>query len=78
MKRNFDVKKITRIAILAALSTVLFYIGDIPIIPAFPHLKISLADIPAAVAAVAMGPVAGIIVELIKNLLHVLLQVLLV
>lgn len=71
MKRNFDVKKITRIAILAALSTVLFYIGDIPIIPAFPHLKISLADIPAAVAAVAMGPVAGIIVELIKNLLHV-------
>lgn len=70
MKKKIDVKKITRIAILAALSTVLFYVGDIPIIPAFPHLKISLADIPAAVAAIAMGPVAGVIVELLKNLLH--------
>ena len=35
-----------------------------------PFLKIDFSDVPALIAAIIFGPVAGIIVEAIKNILH--------
>ncbi|MFY4775943.1 ECF transporter S component [Metabacillus sp. RGM 3146] len=37
-------------------------------------LKIDFSDIPAIIAAIVFGPVAGIVVEGIKNLLHYMIQ----
>lgn len=63
------VKYITRIAILAAVSSILMYIEfPLPFLP--PFLKIDLSDFPALIAAFSMGPLAGIAIELIKNLVH--------
>ncbi len=61
--------KIVYIAMLAAVATVLMYLEfALPIFPAF--LKFDFSDMPALVASFAFGPVAGVAVELVKNLLH--------
>ncbi|MBN2853352.1 MAG: ECF transporter S component [Clostridia bacterium] len=63
------VKYLTRVAILAAIASILMYLEfPIPFLP--PFLKIDLSDFPALVATFSLGPIAGIIVELIKNLVH--------
>lgn len=42
----------------------------LPIFPSF--LKIDVSDLPALIGAFAMGPFAGIAIEAVKNLLHLL------
>jgi riboflavin transporter FmnP len=64
---------ITRVAILSAAAFALNYIEfPVPFFPAF--LQLDFSDIPALIGAFALGPSAGIIVELIKNVLHLILK----
>lgn len=62
--------KIAQTAILSAIAIVLmfFEIAGIPFMP--PFLKLDFSDIPALIASFALGPVSGIIVQLIKNIAH--------
>lgn len=63
-------KYITKIAVLSAIAAVMMFIETpLPLMP--PFLKLDLSDIPALVGGFALGPVAGILVELVKNLIHV-------
>ena len=56
-------------AILSALSFVLMLLEfPVPFVPDF--LKMDLSDLPALIAAFAYGPISGVLVALIKNLLH--------
>ena len=66
--KNNRLKKITRIAVLAAIAFVLQMLGNL--VPKIVFLEIEFSDLPALIAAFAMGPMAGVMVELIKNLLH--------
>lgn len=60
---------LVRTAILASISYVLMLI-DFPL-PMFPgFLKLDFSEIPALIGAFAMGPMAGVMIELIKNILH--------
>ena len=55
---------------LAALATVLQYL-DFPIpflMP--PFVKFDLSDLPALIGSFAYGPLAGVLIEFIKNLIH--------
>lgn len=62
-----------KISVLSAMAFILMYVDfPLPIFPTF--LKIDFSDVPALLGAFAMGPVAGIIIELIKNLLIILLK----
>ena len=57
-------------AMLAALATVLQYL-DFPIpflMP--PFVKFDVSDLPALIGSFAYGPLAGVLIELIKNLIH--------
>ena len=55
--------------ILGAIAYILMWLEfPIPIMP--PFIKFDFSDFPALLAAFAMGPIAGITVELIKNVLH--------
>lgn len=72
MKGKNKTKQMTIIAMMTAISIALYFIAEIPIIPAAPNLKIDLSDIPALVAAILVNPIAGIIVEFMKNVIHVL------
>ena len=57
------------IGILSAISYILMWLEvPAPLMP--PFIKFDFSDFPALLAAFGMGPVAGILVELIKNVLH--------
>ena len=67
---RFTTRVIAVTAVLSALAFVLQLI-EVPlpmIMPTF--IKFDFSDLPAVVGAFAMGPVCGVLVELIKNLLH--------
>ncbi len=66
-KRNVTAY-ITKIAILSALSTVLYLFARFPIFPVFPFsvLDMDFSDIPALLGGFSLGPVAGVIIALIK------------
>lgn len=56
-------------AVLSALSCVLMMLEfSVPLVPTF--LKMDLSDLPALIASFAYGPLAGVVVALIKNLVH--------
>lgn len=67
--KSKGVRKLTTTAVLAALSAILMYLEfSVPLVPSF--LRYDFSDLPAIVAAFGVGPLAGVAVELIKNLLH--------
>ena len=62
------VRVLTGTAMLGAVAAVLMYLEfPIPIMPAF--VKLDVSELPALIASVAYGPVSGILVCLIKNLI---------
>ena len=72
VKRNgtlFTTANIARMAILAAVSSVLFLI-EIPI--GMPFYKLDLSNIPVLIGAFSMGPVAGLLILGVKSLLGLL------
>lgn len=69
--KRMSVSKMTKIAMLSVLAFVLMQFELIlPIFPSF--LKIDVSDLPALIGAFAMGPFAGIAIEAVKNLLHLM------
>lgn len=66
---NKKLKRMVLIAMLGSIATVLMQFNfPLPTLPAF--LKFDFGEVPAVIAIMTMGPVAGILVELIKNVLH--------
>lgn len=66
---NKNLNKMVKISLLSVLALIFMFIEvPLPIFPSF--LKIEVSDIPAIVGAIIYGPLAGVIIELIKNLLH--------
>ncbi|GKU23338.1 ECF transporter S component [Clostridium folliculivorans] len=68
-KLNVQIK----IALLGTIAFLLMFL-EFPILPAAPFLKIDFSDLPALLGTFALGPIAGIAVELIKNILVVLIK----
>ena len=58
----------TRCGILAAMAVILYYI-EIPVVAFY---KLDLSTLPAILAGFAMGPLPGVAVVVIKNLVHML------
>ena len=66
--------KLTVTAMLSAVAFVLMFI-EFPIpalIPSF--VKLDISDLPALLAAFSLGPVYGVTVTFLKNLLHILIK----
>ncbi len=66
----FSTKQLVTIGLLSALAYVLMLI-HLPF-KYLGFLEFEFSDIPAVIAALAYGPVAGVVVELIKNLVKAL------
>ena len=63
-----NVRALTGTAMLGAVAAVLMYLEfPIPIMPAF--VKLDVSELPALIASFAYGPVSGVLVCLIKNLI---------
>lgn len=64
---------VTVAAMLSAVAFVLMFIEfPIPLMPSF--IKMDISDLPALLGAFALGPVYGVAIELMKNLLHILIK----
>ena len=68
-KRNSSAMfNLTRCGLLSAMAVILFYI-EIPVVAFY---KLDLSTLPAILAGFAMGPIQGIAVIIVKNLVHML------
>lgn len=68
-KKQLNVRQLTGVAMLSAVAFALQFLEfSIPIMPAF--IKLDFSDLPELIGAFAYGPWAGVVIALIKNLLH--------
>ena len=68
-KRRYMIRRITVTGILAGVATVLMMISfSVPFMPSF--IKLDISELPALLAAFAFGPVEGVMVCLIKNMIN--------
>ena len=69
MNQRMHIRSMAATAVLSALSCVLMYLEfSVPLVPSF--LKLDFSDLPALIASFAFGPVSGVVVALVKNLIH--------
>ena len=69
-KINEKVRLTVLVGIFSAMSFVLFLFPKFPLLAAFPWLDMDFSDVPALFASVMISPVAGLVVSLIKNVIH--------
>jgi len=69
MTQKQKTHRIAVAALLAAVAAVLQFVEfSIPIMPAF--VKLDISDLPALLGTFSLGPVYGVAIQLVKNLLH--------
>lgn len=69
MEFNNRTKKVTRCGMLIGIAIILQYIEiSIPIMPSF--IKLDFSDLPELIGALAYGPLTGVLIALIKNIIH--------
>lgn len=65
--------KIVKISVLGALAfIIMLFEMVVPIFPGF--LKMDLSDVPPLLGSFALGPMAGVVIQLIKNILHIVIR----
>lgn len=68
-KTSQNIRKLTTIAIMSAIGVILQFIEvSIPIMPAF--IKLDFSDLPELIVAFAYGPISGVAVCFIRNVIH--------
>jgi riboflavin transporter FmnP len=66
---SLNTRYIAKIGILSAIAVILmFFEVPLPMMPSF--LKLDASELPAIIGAFVLGPMAGVGIEFIKNLLH--------
>lgn len=66
-------KDLIKIAILGAVATVIYYLDfPVPFMPGF--IKLDLSNVVALFTGFALGPIPGILVCLIKDVIHLLIR----
>lgn len=67
-KKNFN---LTIVALMTAIATVIYMtFPEINIIPGVSYMKIDFSDFPALLTGIVFGPIQGILVEVVKNIIH--------
>lgn len=69
MKKENSVRYITMTGMLSAIGFILMYFEiSVPFMPNF--IKMDLSELPALIGSFAFGPICGVLICLIKNVLH--------
>ena len=71
-RRVFSTFNLTRMAVLTALSAILYLTLEIPVIP--PMYKLDFSNVPVMLGTFAMGIEPGLLILLMKNVIHVLIK----
>lgn len=72
-KNKWSTRMMINVSVLSVIAFVIMFI-EVPMWFTPPFLKVDLSDIPALVGAFALGPIAGVAIEFLKNFLHMLLK----
>ena len=73
-KKSISTRKMVIIGMMTAVATVVYYL-DFPIPGIMPSfIKLDFSNVISLLAGFAMGPVEGVVVCLLKNLIHVLIK----
>ena len=73
-KEAWNTKTMVKISVLAVISFILMFF-ELPLpwlAPTF--MKSDISDLPALIGSFAIGPMAGVIIQLLKNVLNVLIE----
>lgn len=69
--RNKKIFNLTVTAVMAAIGTVIYMVfPEIEIVPGVSYMKIDFSDFPAVLTGIVFGPVQGVLVEVVKNIIH--------
>jgi len=71
MNINKKTRYIVYTGLFSALAIILYFI-EFPVFT--QYLKVDLGDLPAAIAAILLGPSAGVLVEFVKNIIHLVIR----
>lgn len=67
--KKVNVREMTVTALFSAIGFILMFLDtSVPFVPSF--IKLDISELPALICAYCFGPVSGVTVCLIKNLLH--------
>ena len=70
-KRNQKIFKLTVVGLMTAIAVVIYmFFPEINIVPGVSHLKVDFSDFPAILTGVIIGPIQGVLVEIVKNIIH--------
>lgn len=72
-RRTWTTKNMVKISVLGVISVALM-LFDISSWFAPPFLKLDIADLPSLIGAFAMGPMAGVLVQMLKNILNIVVE----
>ena len=68
-EKRVNVRYLTVTAMLSAIAYILMFLDfSVPFMPGF--IKMDLSELPALIGSFALGPLCGVVVCLIKNVLH--------
>lgn len=69
VKKQVNVRAMAVTAVLGAAASALMFVGlHVPLMPSF--LQLDFSELPALIASFSLGPLSGVSVCLIKNLVH--------
>lgn len=73
-KETWSTKIMVKVSVLGVIAFILMFF-DMPMVwIAPPFMKIDISDLPALIGAFAMGPMVGVLVQLLKNVLNVVIE----
>ena len=73
MNQKIQTRQLAVAAMLSATAFILQYFElSIPLMPSY--IAFDFSDLPAIIGAFALGPVYGIVIELVKNILHLIVS----
>ena len=72
-KEYLTTRTMIKISVLGVISFVLMMF-DFPLWFAPPFLKFDIADLPSLIGAFAMGPMAGVLIQFLKNVLNIIVE----
>ncbi|HHV38960.1 MAG TPA: ECF transporter S component [Tepidimicrobium sp.] len=72
-KEQLTTRTMVKIAVLSVIAFILMFL-DFPLWFTPPFIKFDISDVPALIGAFGMGPMAGVLIQLFKNLLDLLID----
>jgi len=73
-KESWNTKIMVKVSVLAVVSFILMFFEFPLVFLAPPFIKMDFSDLPALIGSFALGPMAGVIIQLLKNILNVIIE----